>query len=71
MNQDGTFSSIYGLCITGFLTIASHVANIVAPYLTIVWQIKLTDVLTVCAIIAAISTIAVNVKNFLKKDKNK
>lgn len=57
MTQDGTFSSIYGLCITALLTIAAH--------------ITLSDILTICAIIAALTTTAVNVKNFLKKDKTK
>lgn len=55
MNQDGTNTSIYGLCTTAFMTILAH--------------ITLSDILTICAIIAAITTIAVNLKNFFKKNK--
>lgn len=58
MTQDGTNTSIYGLCITGALTIAAHIT-------LNDWQL----VLTICAILAAISTIAINVKNFFKKNK--
>lgn len=54
---DGTFSSIYGLCITGFLSILSG--------------ITLNTAVGWFAIIAAVTTIAVNAKNFFKKDKNK
>ena len=67
--QDGTNTSIYGLCITAFLTILSKMSLVIAPFMTIIGEVKLTDVLTVCAIIAAISTTAVNAKNYFKKTK--
>ncbi len=53
--QDGTNTSIYGMCVTAFMFILAHVT--------------LSDVLTFFAILAAISTLAINVKNFIKKDK--
>ena len=55
MNQDGTNTSLFGISITAFLTIISQVA--------------LNDMLTACAIIAALTTAALNIKNYLKKDK--
>lgn len=69
MNQNGGLQSLYGICATAFLTICAHIAERVAPLLTIISQVKLTDVLTVCAILAALTTVAVNVKNFFKKQK--
>jgi len=53
MNQDGTNTSIYGLCITAFMTIISHVTS--------------SDILTWLASIAALTTIAINIKNYFKK----
>ena len=57
MNQDGTNTSIYGLCITGAISILA--------------QITLNQWVGVFAILAAISTITVNVINIIRKNKNK